>query len=74
MFYEVYTDKVLGRFDTKEEAIAFCKVQGISLDCIYGQEFMCGKKCKGCPHRFVCHQEEEFWGCGIWEEEMGEDL
>lgn len=30
--------------------------------------------CEGCPVKAQCHTEELFWGCGIWEDEMGEDL
>lgn len=30
--------------------------------------------CETCPLRDVCGQEELFWGCGAWEDSMGEDL
>lgn len=30
--------------------------------------------CEGCPYRDRCHSEEIFWGCGVWEDYMGEDL
>lgn len=30
--------------------------------------------CEGCPHRDRCGSEELFWGCGVWEDSMGEDL
>jgi hypothetical protein len=30
--------------------------------------------CEGCPYRDRCHSEEIFWGCGVWEDSMGEDL
>lgn len=30
--------------------------------------------CEGCPYRDRCGSEEIFWGCGVWEDSMGEDL
>ena len=30
--------------------------------------------CEGCPYRDRCESEELFWGCGVWEDYMGEDL
>ena len=30
--------------------------------------------CEGCPFAAVCGEHELFWGCPVWEEEMGEDL
>lgn len=30
--------------------------------------------CQHCPYREECQAEELFWGCGVWEEQMGEDL
>jgi len=30
--------------------------------------------CESCPFATVCGEHELFWGCMIWEEEMGEDL
>ena len=32
------------------------------------------KSCEDCPFATVCGKYELFWGCGIWEESMGEDL
>lgn len=32
------------------------------------------KDCKDCPFSAVCGKLELFWGCGVWEESMGEDL
>ena len=29
---------------------------------------------EGCPYRDRCGSEELFWGCGVWEDTMGEDL
>ena len=30
--------------------------------------------CEGCPLAEQCEAHELFWGCGVWEEGMGEDL
>ena len=30
--------------------------------------------CKECPFKEVCGKYELFWGCGVWEDAMGEDL
>lgn len=30
--------------------------------------------CEGCPCRETCRRDETFWGCGVWEMYMGEDL
>lgn len=30
--------------------------------------------CEHCPYAEQCGAEELFWGCGVWEEQMGEDL
>jgi hypothetical protein len=30
--------------------------------------------CERCPYRDHCHREELWWGCGAWEESMGDDL
>ena len=30
--------------------------------------------CVGCPHAEECEALELFWGCGVWEDSMGEDL
>lgn len=30
--------------------------------------------CERCPRRDRCESEELFWGCGVWEDLMGEDL
>ena len=37
------------------------------------EEMMCAG-CAGCPHAGECEALELFWGCEVWEEEMGEDL
>lgn len=30
--------------------------------------------CAQCPYADRCQQEELWWGCGAWEQSMGEDL
>jgi len=30
--------------------------------------------CEHCPHAAVCGELGLFWGCGVWEDSMGEDL
>lgn len=30
--------------------------------------------CEHCPYRERCEAEELFFGCGVWETQMGEDL
>lgn len=30
--------------------------------------------CAECEHRYECEALELYWGCGVWEEAMGEDL
>ena len=37
---------------------------------LYGVE----EACEHCPHRHECAEKELYWGCVVWEEEMGEDL
>ena len=32
------------------------------------------KDCKECPFKEVCGEYELFYGCGVWEDSMGEDL
>lgn len=32
------------------------------------------ESCEGCPFAKMCHKEEFFWGCSVWEDAMGEDL
>ena len=32
------------------------------------------ESCEVCPFAKVCGQHELFWGCGVWEDMMGEDL
>ena len=30
--------------------------------------------CERCPYADRCQREELWWGCGAWEQSMGEDL
>ena len=30
--------------------------------------------CENCPFAEQCDKEELFWGCGVWEDMMGDDL
>ena len=30
--------------------------------------------CNGCPFAVECEAHELFYGCAVWEDEMGEDL
>ena len=30
--------------------------------------------CASCPFAAVCGEHELFWGCGVWEDSMSEDL
>ena len=30
--------------------------------------------CEECPLAHLCESHELFWGCGVWEDSMGEDL
>ena len=34
----------------------------------------CGSVCEVCPFADRCEKEELYWGCGVWETAMGEDL
>lgn len=34
----------------------------------------CEDACAHCPYAAQCHAAEGWWGCGAWEEGMGEDL
>lgn len=41
-----------------------------------GEELIeeCGSACESCPFKQLCKDVELWWGCGVWEEEMGDDL
>lgn len=32
------------------------------------------ERCAHCPYREECTTKELFWGCSVWEDEMGDDL
>jgi hypothetical protein len=32
------------------------------------------KNCEVCPFADKCDAEELYWGCSVWEDEMGDDL
>lgn len=34
----------------------------------------CDACCEQCPYAEACEANELFWGCGVWEDSMGEDL
>ena len=34
----------------------------------------CESVCEVCPFADRCGKEELYWGCGVWETAMGEDL
>lgn len=40
----------------------------------YCEEHGCPRSCEECPFKDSCKSEELFWGCGVWEDSMGEDL
>ena len=40
----------------------------------YCEEHGCPRSCEECPFKDSCKSEELFWGCGVWEDDMGEDL
>ena len=55
---------------TEEE---FTTVTTALAGCVkYGKG--CDKACARCPFSDLCGKEELFWGCGAWEEGMGDDL
>lgn len=34
----------------------------------------CGGTCESCPFEQLCEDVQLWWGCYVWEEEMGDDL
>ena len=34
----------------------------------------CHEACASCPYAEECHASEGWWGCGVWEKGMGDDL
>jgi hypothetical protein len=45
---------------------------------MFGEDGLTAEECEGvcevCPFAERCGREELYWGCGVWEEMMGEDL
>lgn len=39
------------------------------LEAQYGED-----GCAHCPYAGQCDHQELYWGCGVWELQMGEDL
>lgn len=39
---------------------------------VYGEG--CEGACERCPYADRCDASEGYWGCGAWEEGMGDDL
>ena len=37
-------------------------------------KFDCEKACEHCPFAKECKEKELWWGCSVWESQMGEDL
>lgn len=52
----------------KKERIEFYEITS-RLASEYGED-----GCQHCPYREQCEEAELFFGCGVWEEMMGEDL
>ena len=36
--------------------------------------FGCEKACENCPFAKACKEKQLWWGCPVWENQMGEDL
>ena len=37
-------------------------------------KFGCEEACEHCPFAQACEEHELWWGCPVWESQMGEDL
>lgn len=37
-------------------------------------QYGCEHACEHCPYAEECSDQELYWGCVVWEEQMGEDL
>lgn len=66
---------------TQDEAYAkgyvkTSKVDGAPMLTYEGGVFIakCGGACESCPFEQLCEDVELWWGCYVWEEEMGDDL
>ena len=38
------------------------------------EEYGCEHACEHCPYAEQCSAQELYWGCVVWEEQMGDDL
>lgn len=38
------------------------------------EEYGCEHACEHCPYAEECSAQELYWGCVVWEEQMGDDL
>ncbi len=48
-------------------------VAQLADECVeYGEG--CDEDCEHCPYAAQCEACEGWWGCGAWEEGMGDDL
>ncbi len=52
----------------------FWKVTSELDDRIFDGELTCKQACEVCPYHKTCKTDELFWGCGVWERSMGDDL
>ena len=48
-------------------------VEQLAEDREYSMEEL-DKMCECCPYAEQCQTQQLYWGCGIWEAQMGEDL
>lgn len=66
--YTLEEVEIMNRNEIKE-------IENIMLDRYY-EEFDSDdyETCYHCPLEDVCGECELYWGCGVWEESMGDDL
>ena len=52
------------------------KFDGSPMLTFEGDEYIveCGNTCESCPFEQLCKDVELWWGCCVWEGEMGDDL
>ena len=51
------------------------KIRGTMLDRYFGEfDLDDYETCSHCPLENVCGECELYWGCGVWEESLGDDL
>ena len=48
-------------------------IEQLAEDREYSMEEL-DKMCECCPYAEQCQAQQLYWGCGIWEAQMGEDL